>query len=91
MNLYNDDEEANSICFLASEGIARIEEVVVEGSELADFVSKMLDEAQAAYDRARISEAKKKWQSIVTLYHDSGELAPLVAEAQENLDRLDSK
>ena len=91
IHLYGDNPEASPIVFLAKEGLSRIEESVTEGSALVDFVNNMLDEAQEDYDRAKIDDARRKWEAIVTLYADSDQLVEQVALAQSELDRLDRR
>lgn len=88
VGLFRNQESDAAIVFLARESIARIREKGIEGNVLVGFLESRLSEADKAYDRAQISEAKRIWESIIELYEDNQEAQPLVARAQERLDEL---
>jgi hypothetical protein len=83
--LYGNNEQAESIVYLANEGIARIRKIGRIGSQLQDFVNRKLEEAN---QEVRTLRAREIWESIVELYAANQELAPQVAEAQRRLDEL---
>ena len=89
--LYQDDAEAASICYLAREAIARIEEQGDLGNELQQYIQSKLEEAQQAYDDARIVAARKLWESIVELYSSNETLAEQVDEAKQRLEELKNR
>lgn len=54
-------------------------------TEQTEFVQRRLDEADEHVAQGRIAEARKLWQSIVSLYRDDDHLLPLVQVAEQNL------
>ncbi|HBE67165.1 MAG TPA: serine/threonine protein kinase, partial [Planctomycetaceae bacterium] len=88
VRLFRKEEADAAIVYLAAEGIERI------GSQsdatLADFLESKLAEAQEAYDRARIKEAKKILESIIELYSSNQDVATLVARAEQMLESFRS-
>jgi serine/threonine protein kinase len=54
-------------------------------TEQSEFVQSRLDEAEEHVEAGRIAEARKLWQSIVSLYRDDEHLLPLVQVAEQNL------
>ena len=88
ISLFRDSEEDRPIVMLAREGAMRIRNSGGGSSPLREFLDAKMAEASTAYERARIAEAKLKWESIVELYGSHPDAASIVAEAQERLDQL---
>ncbi len=88
ISLFANQPEDQAIVFLASEAIQRIREQGLDENSLPAFLTSKLAEAQAAYDDARIADAKLKWESIIELYAGNQEVQPLVDEARRHLDEL---
>ena len=91
VSLFRNREEDRSIVDLAQEGLMRIRQTGLGPNALQQFLTQRMDEANAAYDRARITEAKLKWESIVELYQNNQEVAPIVAEAQQRLQQISQR
>jgi eukaryotic-like serine/threonine-protein kinase len=91
VSLFRGKAENRPIVDLAQEGVARIRQTGLGPNELQRFLNQKMQEAATAYDRARITEAKLKWESIVELYAGNQEVAPMVAEAQKRLDELNQR
>lgn len=91
ISLFRNREEDRSIVDLAHEGMMRIRQTGIGPNALQQFLTQKMDEANAAYDRARITEAKLKWESIVALYESNQEAAPIVAEAQQRLQQISQR
>lgn len=89
-NLFADQAEAKPIIFLAGEGIQRIREAGEAGS-LPALLTKKMQQAQEAYDRAQIANAKLTWEAIVELYSGNQQVAPIVQLAQDRLDEMSSR
>ena len=87
-SVYSEEDEQAPVVYLAEEGLARIAEKGRSGSKLQDLVARKLEEAEKAYDQARILEAREIWESIIELYSTNDELAPQVTQAQERVDEL---
>lgn len=80
-----DPESEDRVFFkLAERDAIRLER---EGAttEQTEFVQDRLDEADEHVAKGRIAEARKLWQSIVSLYRDDEHLLPLVQIAEQNL------
>lgn len=88
VGLFRGKAENRPIVDLALEGVARIRQTGLGPNALQKFLTQKMNEAAAAYDRARITEAKLKWESIVELYSGNQEAAPIVAEAESRLQEL---
>jgi hypothetical protein len=91
VSLFRGKADNRPIVALAQEGFARIRQTGLGPNELQRFLNQKMQEAATAYDRARITEAKLKWESIVELYAGNQEVAPMVAEAQKRLDELNQR
>jgi hypothetical protein len=91
VSLFRGKADNRPIVALAQEGVARIRQTGLGPNELQRFLNQKMQEAATAYDRARITEAKLKWESIVELYAGNQEAAPMVAEAQKRLDELNQR
>lgn len=90
IGLYRKQEEAASIVYLANEGLQRIRSKGLSKSSLQEFVSKQLNEANAAYDKGRILDARQKWEWIVSLYSGNQEVSAQVAEAEQMIASVKS-
>lgn len=91
VSLFRNRKDDRSIVDLAQEGVARIRVSGIGQNALQQFLTAKMEEAAAAYDRARITEAKLKWESIVELYDGNQEVAPIVAEAKERLQQINQR
>ncbi len=91
VRLFKQRPEDQAIVYLASEGIVRIREKGASASELHQLLEQKLADAEAAYDRARITDAKGIWESIIELYSANKEVAPLVDQASRRLDSVNSR
>tara|TARA_R110002049_G_scaffold4601_5_gene32366 strand:+ start:513948 stop:515579 length:1632 start_codon:yes stop_codon:yes gene_type:complete len=69
----------------ARKRIAEIESRGTSKTEAAQIVQSKLDEAERLLDEGQVVEAKKIWYSLIDLYGNNSELAPLVAKAQSRL------
>ncbi len=88
VSLFRGKADNRPIVDLAQEGLLRIRQKGLGPNELQKFLTQKMNEAATAYDRARITEAKLKWESIVELYQGNQEVAPMVDEAQKRLQEL---
>jgi hypothetical protein len=91
VSLFRNRDDDRSIVDLAQEGVMRIRQNGIGQNALQQFLTQKMEEAAAAYDRARITEAKLKWESIVELYEGNQEVAPIVTEAQERLQQINQR
>ena len=95
ISLYKDDEEAAAICFLSQEALDRLAETIAAEGELENklqsYIDQKLEEANQAYDDARIVAAREIWESILELYQDDEELASQVQQATGRLEELKSR
>jgi outer membrane protein assembly factor BamD (BamD/ComL family) len=89
-NLFANQEDARPIVFLAGEGIQRIKESGEENS-LQALLTKKMEQAQQAYDRAQIANAKLTWEAIVELYSGNQQVSPIVEQAKARLEELSAK
>lgn len=88
VQLFRKEEADASIVYLAAEGIERIGNQ--SDATLAEFLESKLTEAQKAYDRARIKDAKKILESIIELYSSNQDVASLVRRAEQMLESFSS-
>ncbi len=86
--IYSDAQGAESVVFLASEGVQRVRSKGRVASQLQDYINGKLEEADQAYANAQILAAREIWESIVELYSDNAELLAQVEIAQGQLDSL---
>ncbi len=91
VSLFRNNPDDRPIVDLAIESIQRIKQKGLAENALQTFLNQKMTEANAAYDQARILEAKLKWESIVELYSGNQEVAPIVAEAQQRLDAINQR
>lgn len=80
-----EDPEYRVAVNAARKQIAEIESRGASRSEAATIVQAKLSEADRLLREGRVVEAKKIWYSLVDLYGNNSELAPLVAKAQSRL------
>ena len=81
--LLADNETYKPFVNLARRQIASIEENGVEQSEAARIIQGKLDQADESLQNGNIIAARKIWYSIVDLYGNNGNVAPLVSKAQK--------
>ncbi len=91
VSLFRNRPEDRPIVDLSQEAFMRIRKNGLGPNALQQFLTQKMAEAATAYDRARITEAKLKWESIVELYAGNQEVAPIVAEAEERLKQLSQR
>ena len=91
LRLFRGRADDQPILFLASEGIARIRQAGTQNNALQQLLFDKLAEAQAAYDRANLAQSKMILESILELYADNQEVAPLVEQAQQKLSEIGRK
>jgi hypothetical protein len=91
VSLFRNNADDRPIVNLAIERIQGIKEKGLGNNELQKFLSLKMSEANAAYEQARVLEAKLKWESIVELYANNQEAAPLVAEARQRLEEISQR
>ncbi|MGI9471705.1 MAG: serine/threonine protein kinase [Rubripirellula sp.] len=85
--LLGDDAEYRPFVNLARRQIAEIEREGVDEGEAARIIQAKLDEAERLNDTGKVVAAKKIWYSVVELYGNNGNVAPLVGKAQERLTK----
>ncbi len=91
VGLFKNNAQNRPMVDLAAEGVARIKKKGLGPNELQRFLAQKMNEAAAAYERARIAEAKLKWESIVELYSGIQEVAPIVNDAQQRLNEINNR
>jgi hypothetical protein len=85
--LLGDDPEYRPYVDLARRQIALIESLGVDQDEATAIIQDKLDEAEVLYESGKVIAARKIWYSVVELYGNNQNAAPLVAKAQERLER----
>lgn len=88
--LFADQPDSQPILFLAGEAIERIQQAGAVDTLQALLTQKM-QQADEAYEQARIAIAKSTWEAIVELYGNNQQVAPIVDRAKERLAELDTK
>ena len=83
--LLADDEKYEPFVNLARRQIVLIEEEGSEQGEAARIIQVKLDQAEEFYESGKGVAARKIWYSVVELYGNNGNVAPLVAKAQKRL------
>jgi serine/threonine protein kinase len=91
VNLFRNNDRDRPIVRLAIEAIDRIKKMGLGDNPLQQFLTQKMTDAQRAYDRAKITEAKLTWESVIELYDGHQEAAPVVAEARQHLAELDNR
>ena len=81
--LLADDDTYKPFVNLARRQIASIEENGVEQGEAARIIQGKLDQADESLQNGNIIAARKIWYSIIDLYGNNGNVAPLVSKAQK--------
>lgn len=81
--LLADDDTYKPFVDLARRQIASIEENGVEQGEAARIIQGKLDQADESLQNGNIIAARKIWYSIIDLYGNNGNVAPLVSKAQK--------
>ena len=81
--LLADDDTYKPFVNLARRQIASIEENGVEQGEAARIIQGKLDQADESLQNGNIIAARKIWYSIIDLYGNNSNVAPLVAKAQK--------
>ncbi len=90
-SLFRNNPANRPIVYLALEGVARIKQKGLGPNQLQMLLRQKMSQAATAYDRARITEAKLIWESIIELYAGNQEVAPMVVEAQTRLDEISKR
>ena len=83
--LLGEDPEYIPFVNLARRQIALIESEGVKEGEAARIIQSKLDEADRLYESGQVVGARKIWYSVVELYGNNGNVAPLVGNAQARL------
>jgi hypothetical protein len=83
--LLGDDPNYQPFVNLARRQIALIEYGGVETDEAARIIQAKLDQADALLESGKVIAARQIWYSVVELYGNNGNVAPLVHQAQERL------
>ncbi len=86
--LLGGDPEYRPYVDLARRQIAKIESSGVEEGEAARIIQEKLAEAERLFESGKVVAARKIWYSMVELYGNNQNVAPLVARAQERLESL---
>ena len=81
--------ETRALLALARTEAARIRDEAGPLSHRTEFIQQQLAEADELYRDGKTQAAREKWRSIIQLYGDSPEFAPLVKQAEERLDKPD--
>lgn len=85
VTLLEDNEKHRAFVNLARRQIARLKASGREVGEGQKLVSAKLTEADQLFAQGQTMEARKIWYSIIELYQNNLEMAPLVSYAQERL------
>ncbi len=88
--LLGDDAKYRPYVNLARRQIARIEFEGVEADEAARIIESKLDQADELMKSGKVIAARQIWYSLVELYGNNDNVAPLIAKAQERLAGNDS-
>jgi len=85
VTLLGDQDQYRPFVNLARRQIAMIEEEGIDDDEAANIISAKLAEARDVYRKGNVVGARQIWYSIVDLYGDNRNVAPLVEQAQARL------
>jgi eukaryotic-like serine/threonine-protein kinase len=85
VNLLKDEEKEKPFVKLALRQIRKIEDNPPDSNELRDFLQNRLDDADKKYNGGDMLAAKQIWDSVISLYGNNREMAPLVERAQSRL------
>ncbi len=83
--LLKDDPQYRPFVNLARRQIARIEFEGVDADEAARIIQAKLDQADELYESGKVIAARQIWYSVVELYENNENVAPLVGKAQDRL------
>jgi len=83
--LLGDDPRYRPFVNLARRQIARIEYNGIEADEAARIIQAKLEQADELLKSGKVIAAKQIWYSVVELYGNNTNVAPLVGEAQKRL------
>lgn len=83
--LLGDEEKYQPYVNLARRQMARIEKDGIEADEAAQIIQAKLDQADELMKSGKVIAAKQIWYSLVELYGNNDNVAPLIARAQERL------
>ncbi len=89
--LLGDDPKYKPYVNLAKRQVAHIRKRTVEVSEASKMVQTRLAEADKQFDDGNVIAARDIWYSVVELYGNNADLAPLVKTAQERLGSVSSQ
>ena len=79
------DKEYEVAVHAAAAKIAALEKTGSQDTEASRIVRKQLEKADALMKSGRVIEARKIWYSLVELYGNNSDLAPLIDRAQQRL------
>ncbi len=85
VTVLGDDEKYKVAVNAAKAKIASLEKTSEKDTEASRIVRDQLDKADKLLKESRLVEARKIWYSLIDLYGNNTELAPLISEAQERL------
>ena len=85
VTLLGNDPQYKAFVNLALRQIGRIENQGTDDNEASRMIQARLDQADQLQADGKVIAARKIWYSIVELYGNNSEVAPLVAKAQDNL------
>ncbi|MCG8648838.1 MAG: serine/threonine protein kinase [Pirellulales bacterium] len=83
--LLGDDAQYRPYVNLARRQTAAIENNEQQQNEAATIIQAKLDEAEQLIASGKVIAARKIWYSVIDLYGENENVAPLVARAQDNL------
>ena len=76
---------------LAKRQVARIRSKTTETGEATRIVQSKLAEADDLFRRGNVVAARDIWYSVIELYGDNADVAPLVKTAQQRLSDAGAK
>ncbi|QDT13691.1 serine/threonine-protein kinase [Planctomycetes bacterium K23_9] len=85
ITVLGDDDDYKVAVNAANVQIATLEQSSVKNTEALRIVQRELDEAEQLMSAGRVVEARNILYSLVKLYGDNTDLAPLIEEAQDRL------
>jgi hypothetical protein len=77
--------ETRAVLMLARRNAQRLRDQGGAAGSSADFITKTIADGDELYRKSNRVAANEKWHSIVNLYRDKPEFAPLVEQAQARL------
>ena len=85
VTLLADDPQYKAFVNLARRQIGKIESDGSSDDEASRIIQSKLDQALQLQAKGKVVSARKIWYSVVELYGNNDKVAPLVAQAQEQL------